>query len=235
MSHRRDEYFLATKAGHVTGGYSGEPWASQTVADSIDRSLQRLRTDHVDIVQLHSCALDVLERGDAIEALVKARDAGKTRFIGYSGDNEAARWAVDSGIFDTLQTSYNVVDQSARTLLLDQAEAKGMGVIIKRPVANAVWGAPRSTHAYGDEYLRRARVIADMGPVPGEPEDSLLLAMGFVLAHRAVGTAIVGTHNPDHVRANIEMVEQDLPIAEECVKELQRRFDEVGGEWPGLT
>ena len=67
----------------------------------------------MDIVQLHSCNVDVLERGDAIDALIRAREAGKTRFAGFSGDNDAAKWAVESGIFATLQTSYNLVDQHA--------------------------------------------------------------------------------------------------------------------------
>ncbi|MQF70484.1 aldo/keto reductase, partial [SAR202 cluster bacterium AD-812-D07_MRT_10900m] len=110
VSQRRDDYFLATKAGHVALGYEGEAWTYQTVADSIDRSLRLLQTDHVDVVQLHSCDIDVLEKGDVIRALQEAQQAGKTRFIGYSGDNEAAHWAVDSGLFATLQTSYNLVE-----------------------------------------------------------------------------------------------------------------------------
>jgi aryl-alcohol dehydrogenase-like predicted oxidoreductase len=66
--------------------------------DSIERSLRRMRTDYVDLVQLHSCGVDVLERGEIIQALLDAREAGKTRHIGYSGDNEAAEWAVESCI-----------------------------------------------------------------------------------------------------------------------------------------
>jgi len=102
VSHRRDEYALATKCGHVAGGYEGEDWTAQTVADSIDRSLTRMKTDYLDLVQLHSCGLDVLERGEVIEVLQAAQQAGKTRYIGYSGDNDAAMWAVESGYFDTL-------------------------------------------------------------------------------------------------------------------------------------
>jgi len=94
IAHRRDEYTLATKAGHVTGGYVGESWTAQTVRDSIDRSLVRMKTDHLDLVQLHSCNVDVLERGEVIAVLQQAKQVGKTRFIGYSGDNEAALWAV---------------------------------------------------------------------------------------------------------------------------------------------
>ena len=232
VSHRRDEFILATKCGHVRGDSPGQPWTPETIEHSIDRSLKLLRMDELDLVQLHSCDLEMLERGDVIEALLRARDAGKTRFVGYSGDNEAARWAVESGIFDTLQTSYNLVDQHARTKkLFDLAESKGMGIIVKRPVANGVWGKGTSPYSYGNEYLRRAQVMSEMGPLPVEPEDPILLAMGFVLAQPEVDTAIVGTHNPDHVRSNIDLVESRLPIPHETVEELHRRFDEIGEQW----
>ncbi|MCB0093162.1 MAG: aldo/keto reductase, partial [Caldilineaceae bacterium] len=64
-----------------------EPWTRQTVRDSIERSLQRMQTDVIDLMQLHSCGIDVLEKGDVIDEVQKARAAGKVRFIGYSGDN----------------------------------------------------------------------------------------------------------------------------------------------------
>ena len=235
VSHRRDEYILATKCGHVVEGASGEPWTAPVVEESIDRSLKRLRTDHLDLIQLHSCNVDVLERGEVTEVLVKAKEAGKTRFVGFSGDNEAARWAVDSGIFDTLQTSFNLVEQHARTKgLLELAEAKRMGIIIKRPIANGAWGKDKSPYSYANEYFRRAQIMAQMGPLPKTPEDPILLAMGFVFAHLEVDTAIVGTHNPFHVLSNIELVEQQLPISTETVKELHHRFGRVGEEWRQL-
>ena len=117
VSHRRDEYVLATKAGHFLPRNQGQDWTAEVILTSIDRSLKRMKTDHVDLLQLHSCNVEVLEKGEVIEALRKVRDSGKTRFIGYSGDNENAEWAVNSGVFDTLQTSFNLVDQKARTRL----------------------------------------------------------------------------------------------------------------------
>ena len=48
-------------------GYEGEEWTAKTILDSIERSLQRTRTDHLDLVQLHSCGVDILERGEAIQ------------------------------------------------------------------------------------------------------------------------------------------------------------------------
>ena len=236
VSHRRSEYYLATKAGHVTGGARGEPWSARVVEESIDRSLRRLRTDHVDLVQIHTCPMDVLEKGEIIQSLERARDAGKTRFIGHSGDNEEAAWAVKSGRFDTLQTSYNLVEQHARTKgLFAAAEAHGVGVIIKRPVANGVWGKEASPYPYGDEYFQRYRAMIADGPIAGDPGVPHALAMGFVLARREVDTVIVGTHNPDHVVSNVRLVENSLPIADEAVDDLYRRFDELGAEWRQLT
>lgn len=235
VSGRRDEYVLASKCGHATGGYSGEPWTRQTVRDSIDRSLSRMNTEYIDIMQLHSCGIDVLERGDLIEELLEAKKQGKIGFLGYSGDNEAALWAIESGHFDTLQTSFNLADQQARTRLFGPAKANGIGMIIKRPIANAAWGTEKSPSNYANEYFSRTSAMAGMGPVTGAPDDRVLFALGFALAHSEVDTAIVGTHNPRHMQSNISMVNERLPISEEAVEELHRRFDELGDNWPQMT
>jgi len=231
IAHRRDEYVLATKCGHVAGGYQGQDWTPQTITDSIERSLKRLKTDHIDLVQFHSPDVADLEKDENIQALLDARQAGKTRFIGCSNDNEGAMWAVESGIFDTLQTSYNLVDQAARRDLLPKAKAKNMGVIIKRPIANAAWGAETNPSNYAHTYFIRAKEMLAAGPIPGVPDDRILLALGYVFAQDLADTMIVGTLNPRHLAANIEMVDSLLPIDEKVVEELNGRFDRVEDEW----
>lgn len=231
IAHRRDEYILATKCGHVTGGYEGEPWTAETLRHSIDRSLKRLKTDRVDVLQLHSCDVDTLARGVVIEVLQEAKKAGKTRFIGYSGDNEAAQWAVESGLFDTLQTSFNLVDQGARLHLFGPAKAQNMGIIVKRPIANAVWGASQSPSNYAAAYFERAQQMAENWSVPEAPENGVLLALGFTLAHDQVDTAIVGTSNPKHMQTNIDWVENELPISQKAVKALHQRFAKMEQSW----
>jgi hypothetical protein len=225
VADRQDEYILATKAGHVTVGYEGEAWTAETIHDSIDRSLERMRTDHLDLVQLHSCGVDVLERGEVIQALLDAKASGKVRFIGYSGDGEAAQWAIDSGHFDTLQTSFNLLDQAPLEATLPKAEAAGMGIIIKRPIANAVWGNPEGSGR--ETYRARAQAMQARGPIPEAPEDPIALALGFLLAHDEVDTAIVGTRDPDHMRENIQIVERDLPISSQAVEALHQRFKQI--------
>ena len=235
VAHRRDEYVLGTKCGHVVGDAAGEPWSAAIIEESIDRSLRRMRTDHLDIVHPHSPDLETLERGEIVEALVRARDAGKTRFLGFSGDNESAQWAVESGVFDTLQTTFNLVDQRAREGLFAEARAGDMGIIIKRPLANGMWGKDRALYAYAEQYIERVREMARAGSVPGAPNDPIALSLGFVLAHPEVNMALVGTNDLSQLRSNIAMAENGLPIVAEAVDELHRRFDELGSEWPQLT
>lgn len=242
VSHRRDEYHLATKAGHTRGeGLEGDDWTYPTVRDSIDRSLRRMQTDHVETVQLHSCGIDVLERGDAIRALQDARDAGKTRFLGYSGDNEAAHWAVESGIFQTLQTSFNLVEQRAYTSgLLEKAAAAGMGVIIKRPIGGSAWGraksgASGSVRTYDDEYFRRSVKMLEEGAVTSEPADPVIAAMGFTFAHPEVHVAIVGTKNPQHMTDNIDSLKDALSVKSKMVDALHERFARLDDNWRQLT
>ena len=236
-SDRRDEYVLATKAGHFLPRGDGEDWTYDLITSSIDRSLELMKTDHVDIVQLHSCKVEVLERGDVIRALLDAKAAGKTRYIGYSGDNENAKWAVTSGLFDTLQTSFNVVDQDARTNLFEDVEARDMGLIIKRPIGNAVWGAPADPKPYDhisdytEEYFRRAGVMSAEGPLVEDPEDRIRLALGFTFAHPEVDVTIVGTQRPQHMKSNLEMVSQPMGISDATVTDLHTRWDNLSSGW----
>ena len=232
VSHRRSEYVLATKAGHVAGEATGEPWSRATIEESIDRSLIRLKTDFVDILQIQSPTLEEIQRGDMVEAVVRARDAGKTKFIGFSGDTESADWAVGSGYFASLQTSFNLLDQKARSGLLQKAASADMGIIIKRPVANGVWGKAESPYRYADEYFPRWEVMRDMGPLPESPGDPQHIAMAFVLAQNEVDTVIIGTHDPSHVISNIEFMGSYMPNSSvPFIQELHKRFDVAGTNW----
>ena len=137
VGNRRKEFYLFTKCGHPHGMESSANWSKDSILESVTRSLQRLKTDRLDLLQLHSCSEAELRKGEVIDALQTARDKGYTRYIGYSGDSRAAHFAVESGAFDTLQTSVNVADQEAIALTLPLALEKQMGVIAKRPIANA--------------------------------------------------------------------------------------------------
>src|SRR3989337_1509991 len=90
---RRGDYYLFTKCGHERG-WSYPDWRPESLLRSVERSLKRLKTDYVDLVQLHSCSEAELRKGHTIDALKRARERGHTRYIGYSGDSAAALYAV---------------------------------------------------------------------------------------------------------------------------------------------
>ena len=239
VSHRRDEFVLASKAGHVSTGSSGQPWTGTTVRQGIDRSLKKLRTDHLDLVQIHAYDISAPPPADVMEAVMDAKEAGKTRFVGYSGENEDAEWAVESGLFDTLQIAFNLVDQGPRYGIFERAREQGVGIIAKRPIANAVWGRAASPGDAGlsetsVERLTRARALLESGPIAEAPDDPIALALGFVLAHQDVGTAILGTRDLEHMRANIRVVETQLPLADATIADLHERYDRIGREWRGI-
>ena len=239
VAGRRDEFILASKTGHMSDGCEGDSWGYDCVSAGIDRSLNRLSTDVIDIMQLHSCGVDVLERGEAIQALQDARTAGKVRFIGYSGDNEAVLWAARSGEFDTIQTSFNLADQKARYELFPIVEARQLGLIVKRPILNGTWRVERDPdpykNNYGGEYFRRQSEMTVGHPAfPDEPDDRILASLGFTLSHDVVSVAIVGSRNAEHVRSNIEMLES-IPVSDAFVEAAHSRFDELGADWPQRT
>lgn len=222
---RRDDFHLFTKCGHASG-LDGEDWDPKMLVASIDRSLARLRTDCVDLVQLHSCELEKLQGSDVIDVLRRAKEAGKTRFIGYSGDNEASAYAVKIGVFDTLQTSLNVADQAALDTV-ETAVQRGMGVIAKRPIANAAWGAEPAKDAYGHPYWERLQKLA-------YPGIDASLALRWTLA-QPVHVAIVGTKNPERWSQNAALLEEG-PLPIEAVEAITLKWRATAdASWVGLT
>src|SRR5260370_8058503 len=126
----------------------------------MQRNLERRKTGRLDLVQLHSCSEATLRKGEVIDALQTARERGHTRYIGYSGDSRAAHFAVECGAFDTLQTSISIADQEAIDLTLPLAREKQMGVIPKRPIANAAWKPwHRPIDSYHTDYQERFRKL----------------------------------------------------------------------------
>lgn len=240
VSHRRKDYYLFTKVGHMDGRGSADGWTAPSIERSIDRSLQRLKTDHLDLVQLHSCGLDILKKGECIEALEKAKKAGKTRYIGYSGDSAAALYAVESGRFDALQTSVSVADQEAIDLTIPKAKEKNMGVIAKRPIANAAWRFDSEPKDGAAEYWRRLQKLdyasfkADARNDAG-PQGAAGTALRFTLSVPGVHTAIVGTTKPERWTQNADLLRAGpLPKAQyDAMRERWKQVAEAG--WTGQT
>jgi hypothetical protein len=224
---KRQQCFLFTKCGHAPRvppaglvtrafrklwrpvgralGSTLVDWDPRLLERSIDQSLRRLQTDWIDLIQLHSCSEELLRQGAVIEVLQRARKAGKARSIGYSGDGPAALYAVKSGQFDTLQTSLNIADQQSIELTVPLAAERGMGVIAKRPVANAAWKhSVKPENSYHHVYWDRMQELRY--DFLQTAEQAVEMALRFTLSVPGVQTAIVGTTKPEHWRKNAEYV-----------------------------
>ena len=235
VSDRRADYYLFTKCGHPRG-IGSEDWSPSSLLESIERSLRRLRTERLDLIQLHSCSETVLRKGDAIAALQTAREKGYARYIGYSGDSVAARYAVECGAFDTLQTSINIADQEAIDLTLPLAREKQMGVIAKRPIANAAWKENHKPidsyhHAYWDRLNKLHYEFIRHLPL----EESVAHALRFTLSMPGVHTAIVGTTKPERWLQNAKLVEAGL-LSDAEFRAIRDRWEEIApATWIGQT
>src|SRR5262249_40857478 len=107
VAHRRQDYSLFARCGRPEGPGAAD-WRPDAQPPGSERSLRRLRTDRLDLVQLDGCSEGELRRGDVIAPLRRARELGYARYIGYCGDGRAARYAVACGAFDALQTSVSI-------------------------------------------------------------------------------------------------------------------------------
>jgi aryl-alcohol dehydrogenase-like predicted oxidoreductase len=229
LGHRREELVLSTKVGYGVPGY--EDWTAECVSAGVDLALSNLRTDVIDVVHLHSCPRETLERNGVAEALGRAVAAGKVRVAAYSGEGEALDFAVASGSFGSIQTSVNVVDQRSSDTAVARARERGMGVIGKRALANAVW---RIAGASGDEAIATYRgrwdaLDLDLGSLP--PDEAALRFAAFV---PGVSSVLVATRRVEHLVANLAALARG-PLPDETQNAIRSRFRERGGDWPGVV
>jgi aryl-alcohol dehydrogenase-like predicted oxidoreductase len=232
---RRGDFYLFTKCGHERG-WDQPDWRPESLMRSIERSLKRLKTDYVDLVQLHSCSETELREGGVIDALKRARERGYTRYIGYSGDSAAALYAVECDDFDTLQTSVNIADQEALDLFLSLAHKNGIGVIAKRPLANIAWhnGARPPDDFYGRAYWERLQELK-YPFLEGDLKVTVAAALRFTLNVPGVHTAIVGTAKPGRFSENAAATAAG-PLPKDAFDKIRARWREVAqASWTGQT
>lgn len=234
VGKRRNEFYLLTKCGALDA-FTRSDWSKKGILETIETSLRNLKTDYLDIAQLHSCSSEILKRGEAIEALLRAQEKGYTRFIGYSGDNEDARTAIEMDVFDSLQTSVSIADQSPIDTNIKLAAKKNLGVIAKRPIANAVWRHDaKPSETYHHEYWERIQKLK-FDFLNKSLEEATATALRFTLSIPGVDTMIVGTTKPGRWQENAKYVAEG-DLSSEEFEAIRERWNEVADEnWVGMT
>ena len=215
-SHRQD-CVIATKAGNdFYNGPFRKNFDPDYIRFALEKSLQRLQTDYIDLYQLHNPPLMMLERGEHYEILDTLKAEGKIRYYGVSvHDAYEGMMAIDTGKPDAIQVVYNLIRQDAREELLPFAAERDVGVIAREPLASGMLTGkygPDAAFTAGDiraewppEYLAfQAQLVDKLRFLTTDGQRSLAqAALRFVLDEPAVSVAIPGAKTVAHVEENI--------------------------------
>jgi aryl-alcohol dehydrogenase-like predicted oxidoreductase len=219
VGHRRDEFFLASKCGCPVETPADTPapyphdYGQKNVRADVEQSLRRLRTDRLDLVQVHmSPSKATLEDGRTIETLQELRAEGKIRFIGMSGILPHLADHIAMDVFDAFQIPYSAVQRDHENLITEAVE-KGAGTLIRGGAARGAaseeknWTVGPLTQGSGvGQRNWETSGIVDLINQAGIGRQEFMLR--FTLSHPGLSTTIVGTASPAHLADNIATAEK---------------------------
>lgn len=234
LSSRRDEFFLSSKCGCPLSvdpdapGPHPHDYTAENVRADVEQSLRRLRTDRLDLVQVHmSPTVEEMRDGGTIEELMRLRDEGKVRFIGMSGMLPELPDHIAMGVFDVFQIPYSLF-QRRYDPWVTRAGESGAGVLVRGGVGR---GTASDDKHWTVEPLGGGgdRPSQDIWEQAGLDElldgmDRHEFVLRFTLGHPYLSTTIVGTSKLEHLRRNVEMASRG-PLPADVYAEAVRRLD----------
>jgi aryl-alcohol dehydrogenase-like predicted oxidoreductase len=221
LSSRRREYSLATKCGCVYTQQADHlqiehVWKREVVERNLETSLQRLRTDYVDVLQFHGGDAETLQRGGLIELVEQFRQRGLVRFVGVSSSLPALAGMIELGVFDTFQIPYSCLAPEHDDWITRAAET-GAGIILRGGIAHGGPDAEIQRPALNDVWRR-----AKLDEILPEGMSRAELILRCTLSHPHCHTTIVGTCSAEHLAENMAAAERG-PLPAELVGEIKRR------------
>jgi aryl-alcohol dehydrogenase-like predicted oxidoreductase len=239
VGHRRDEFFLASKCGCLLELPTDSPppyphdYSPANVRADVEQSLRRLRTDRLDLVQVHmSPSRATLEENHTVETLSELRNEGKVRFIGMSGILPNLPGHIAMNVFDVFQIPYSAVQRDHEDLIT-AAVAAGAGTLIRGGAARGAaseeknWTTgPLSQPAGLGQRNWAASGVEDL--LAGSGMSRMEFVLRFTLSHPGLSSTIVGTANPAHLAGNIAIAERG-PLPEDLYEEAKKRLQSADG------
>jgi aryl-alcohol dehydrogenase-like predicted oxidoreductase len=239
VGHRRDEFFLASKCGCLLELPTDSPppyphdYSPANVRADVEQSLRRLRTDRLDLVQVHmSPSRATLEENHTVETLRELQGEGKVRFIGMSGILPNLPGHIAMNVFDVFQIPYSAVQRDHEDLIT-QAVAAGAGTLIRGGAARGAaseeknWTTgPLSQPAGLGRRNWEASGVEDL--LTGSGMSRMEFVLRFTLSHPGLSSTIVGTANPAHLAGNIAIAERG-PLPEDLYEEAKKRLQSADG------
>ena len=218
LEHKnRSEIFIASKVGwDFYHGGSKKNFDPEYIRFACDQSLNRLKTDYVDLYQLHNPSLEKIKSGEAVAILDGLKKKGKIRFIGISIHQEAEAFAaMEDPRVDVLQAPFNLIDQRMAENVFREAKLKQIGILAREPLAcGLLTGKYNADHQFDKTDHRRRwtkeKLAVDMEKIQTlkkilatERLSLVQAALEFVLDFDAVGCVIPGAKTREQVLENI--------------------------------
>jgi aryl-alcohol dehydrogenase-like predicted oxidoreductase len=230
ISHRRSEYFLASKCGCMPGAGMGAQHihTAENIRRGVENSLRLMKTDHLDLVQFHrSISRCEFEEHGALDSALSLKREGKVRFIGVSGTLPNLDEQIGMGVFDVFQIPYSALQRDHENVTARASKA-GAGILIRGGVAR---GAPsdwdsRSYYMISSATMRQRWEKARLDEMLGGM-DRMEFMLRFTLANPDLDSTIVGTRDLAHLRQNIEAALKG-PLPEDVMREAMKRLDQAG-------
>lgn len=237
----RDSVVIATKCQTAIDGVD---LTAAQVIESLEASLRRLGTDHVDVFQLHGVAPKQYDGAmkTLLPALQQAQKDGKIRFLGITETGGSDRThamlqrAAEDGVWDVGMVAFNMLHRTASDRLFPLTQAKGMGTLVMHAV-RSIFARPdflaESIRALAAEGKVSAELAASDDPLgflvhPGGAESMTDAAYRFARHSAGVDVVLFGTGSATHLEANIaSLVRPPLPEAD--VAKLLDLFGAVSG------
>ena len=222
---------IATKAGNNFYPFLGQEhrttpmnidYSVKHLVFAAEQSLKRLNLEVLDILQLHSPDLEILEQDEPWLALEKLKKDGKIKHAGWSVQSfretdQAHILERHHELLDVIQVRYNLLEREAEKVLFPMAKRFGTGVIVRIPLLfGLLSGKYKADARFGDNDHRRLNLspeklvsyLADLNkyrPVFDEYSDYPMasLSLRFCISHPACHTAIPGGKTPEQVKENV--------------------------------
>jgi aryl-alcohol dehydrogenase-like predicted oxidoreductase len=243
-----DEILVATKAGRRLDPHTPEGYVYDNLSAFVERSLQNLGVEALDLLQLHCPPTEVYRQDSTFEALDRLQESGKVRNYGVSVEKvEEARMALDYPGVATVQIIFNVFRQKPAEEFFPLAEERNVGILARVPLASGLLsGKMRSDRAFTEDDHRNfnregqafdrgetfSGVDFETGLLAAEelkqlvPEGNTLaqFALRWILMHPAVSCAIPGGKKTSQVEDNVAAAEMP-PLAEETMQRAREIYD----------
>src|SRR5918994_1006100 len=243
-----DEILVATKAGRRLDPHTSEGYDHENLSAYVERSLDNLRLEALDLLQLHCPPTETYRQDSTFEALDRLKEAGKLKNYGVSVEKvEEARMTLDYPGVATVQIIFNIFRQKPAEEFFPLAEERGVGILARVPLASGLLsGKMRSDREFSEDDHRNfnregqafdrgetfSGVDFEMGLQAADelkelaPEGYVLaqLALRWILMHPAVSCAIPGAKRPEQVECNVAAAGMP-PLSAETMERIRGIYD----------